>query len=81
MDYIKSFFSKDTKRGRAVRTGIQVFVAMLGFAAGLLAIPGIGDFLYQQGILAQAGSVAILAAIVSYIYNALEGLLNWLGKE
>jgi len=81
MDYIKSLFSKNTKRGRAVRTTLQALIAIFSFALGLLMIPGLADGLQSAGIGIQATTLAVWVGVVSYIYNALEGLLNWLGNE
>jgi len=81
MDYIKSFFSKDTKRGRAVRTALQTLIAIFSFILGLLLLPGLADGLQALGIGVQATALAAWAGIISYIYNAIEGLLAWLNKE
>jgi hypothetical protein len=81
MDYIKSFFSKNTRRGRAVRTALQVLIAIFSFVVGLLLLPGLADGLQALGIGAQAAALATWAGIISYIWNALEGLLAWLDKE
>ena len=78
MDYIKSFFSKDTKRGRAVRTTLQALIAVFSFVLGLLAIPGLADTLQSAGIGLQATTLAVWVGVISYLYNVTESLLNWL---
>lgn len=81
MDLLKSFFSKDTKRGRAIRTGLQALIAVFTFVLGLLAIPGLADALQSAGIGVQASTLAAWTGVVSYLYNSLEQLLNWLKTE
>lgn len=81
MDTIKSFFSKDTKRGRAVRTALQALIAILSFVLGMLALPGLADTLQSAGIAVQASTLAAWTGIVSYVYNALESLFIWLKEE
>lgn len=81
MDTLKSFFSKNTKRGRAVRTAIQSVLAIFTFVIFMLAMPGLAEALQEGGIGVQAGTLAAWHGVVSYLYNALESLLEWLGNE
>ena len=80
MELLKSFFSKDTERGRAVRTGIQAALAVLSFLYGFITIPGLGDFLASSGIVT-AGTFVTWVGVVSYLYNKLEQFFDWLGGD
>lgn len=76
MDF-NQFFSSKTIVGRAVRTALQVFVSVLGFFFGLLTLPGFGDYLAQNNIVA-VSTFAVWTGVVSYLYNAAEALMKWL---
>ena len=77
---IKSFFSPTTRRGRAIRTGLQVLVGVITFVAGILTIPGVQQLLIDAGWIAQAASLATWVAIIAYIQNALEAFIRYLSE-
>jgi len=80
MDLLKSFFSANTKRGRAVRTALQAFVALLSFIFGILTIPGLSDTLAQNNLVA-VSTFAVWTGVISYLYNAAEAALRFLSGE
>ncbi len=81
MDYVRIFTSKyltsDTRAGRAVRTGLQVAIAALGFVYGLLTLPGFGEYLVQNQVVG-AATFTVWTGVVSYVYNAVEALIKYL---
>lgn len=78
MENIKKLFSPTTKYGRAFRTFLQGFLAILTFAIGFLSIPGLEQFLIDQGVVAQAGTLGLWIGVVSYLWNLIEGFFKWL---
>lgn len=77
---IKKLFSKDTRIGRTVRTFLQAIIGILAFVLGLVAIPGVYDYLIANNVLA-GGTLALTIAVATYIYNAAESALKWLLSE
>lgn len=69
--------SKDSPKGRAIRTGLQVLIAILGFVQLVLADPTIHNYLVQNNLVA-IGTLAAIAAVVSYAWNKLEQLYTYL---
>lgn len=80
MSDLKSFFSSKTRHGRAVRTFLQTLFGVLTFVVGLLTLPGFEQALAEGGVVLQAGTLAAWVGIISYLQNALEGLLEYLGE-
>lgn len=77
MNNIKQVFDKNTSHGRAIRTALQAFIAIITFVSGLMAIPGFGGFLADNNVMTLA-TFGIWIGIVSYIQNALENFSLWL---
>ena len=71
MEFAKQLLNKHTKLGRAVRTGLQVVLAVLTAALGLLAVPGLEKQLFDLGFLPSMGLFATWSGAISY---AAEGL-------
>lgn len=74
MEFAKQLLNKHTKLGRAVRTGLQVVLAVLTAALGLLAVPGLEKQLFDLGFLPSMGLFATWSGAISYAWNAAEGL-------
>lgn len=77
---IKKLFSKDTRIGRTVRTFLQAIIGITAFALGLIAIPGVYDYLVTNNVIA-GGTLALVIAVATYLYNAAEAFLKWLLNE
>lgn len=75
--FLQKILSPKTGTGRAVRTLIQVTIAILGFTFGLLTIPGLGEYLVANNIVAMS-TLAVLTGVVSYLYNAVEAFWKWI---
>ena len=68
-------FDKSKPSIKALRTFLQAVVGILAFLVGLVAIPGVSDYLSGQPMLANV-SLATVIAIVTYLQNAIEDLLK-----
>lgn len=77
MEQIKLLFSKDTKLGRTVRGAIQLTLSLLTFIIGLVSLPGFNELVSQNTGTAVATLVTI-NFVVTYIYNTLGSLLQWI---
>lgn len=76
MELLKPFISKHTRIGRAVRTALQVALALLPAALAVLGTPGLEQKLVDLGILQTAGLFPVWAGMVSYAYNIAEHIYN-----
>lgn len=74
MELAKQLLNKHTKLGRAVRTGLQVVLAVLTAVLGLLAMPGLEKQLFDLGFLPSMGLFATWSGVVSYVWNTAEGI-------
>lgn len=70
---IISFFSKETAVGRAVRTGIQVAIATLILAVGVIESTEFRDWVSAVGLAGILPTLATTSALLS-------ALLSWLEK-
>lgn len=77
---LKQLFSKNTVIGRTVRTFLQALIGIVAFLLGLAAIPGVNDYLVQNGVVA-AGTLALVISIATYVYNIAEKAIKWLQEE
>jgi len=62
---------KDTTFGRAVRTGVQVFITVAPIITGILVLPEVQAFVQQNIGWAFAALVPVIA-VVTYLYNVLQ---------
>lgn len=79
MNTLHKLFSKETRVGRTVRGALQLAATILTFFLGLLAVPGVSDFVTQNWAIT-ASSFITLNAVITYVYNAVESLLEYLGE-
>lgn len=79
--HIKGLVSPTTRRGRAIRTALQAFISIGTFLYGLLTIPGLEQFLYDQGAISTLGAFSVWTGVVAYIQNAAESLFKYLWGE
>ena len=81
MELAKQLLNKHTKLGRAVRTGLQVVLAVLTAVLGLLAVPGLEKQLFDLGFLPSMGLFATWSGVVSYVWNTAEGIYKALYSD
>lgn len=78
VNWIKWLFDKNTRRGRGFRTAFQGVLGLMTFLYGILVIPGFGSFLADNNLVT-IGTFGIWLGVVSYLQNAFEDFMKWLG--
>jgi len=68
-------FDKSKPSIKALRTFLQAVVGIIAFVLGLLAIPGVSEYLSNNPALANI-SLATCIAIATYLQNAIEDFLK-----
>lgn len=68
-------FDKSKPSIKALRTFLQAIVGIIAFVVGLLAIPGVSDYLSENPALANV-SLATVIAVFTYLQNAIEDFLK-----
>jgi hypothetical protein len=75
MNKTKALFSSSNGVGRTVRTVLQSFVGVLAFAAAVIAVPQVQEFVFENTVVT-AGSIATAIGVITGVQNALEKLLR-----
>lgn len=73
----KVMFDKSKPFIKALRTFLQAVVGITTFILGLLAIPGVADYLSNNPALANI-SLATIIAVFTYLQNAIEDFIKTL---
>lgn len=73
MNLLSNLFDKNTRRGRAMRTALQVLVSMLSFLGALFALPEFADLVTSEGYVT-VGTLAAWTGVIAYLQNLLEDL-------
>lgn len=68
-------FDKTKPFIKALRTFLQSVLGILTFVLGLLAIPGVADYLSENPALANI-SLATVIAVFTYLQNAIEDFVK-----
>ena len=79
MELLKPFISKNTRIGRAVRTALQVAIALFPAVLAVLNTPGLEQKLVDLGVLQAVGLFPVWA--VSYAYNIVEHVYKDIKEE
>lgn len=66
--------NKTTPTGKAVRTFLQALAGTLLFVLGFVTIPGVGEYLNDNNIVALP-TLATCISVITYVHNALENYL------
>nr|DAJ13005.1 MAG TPA: hypothetical protein [Podoviridae sp. ctK5Q1] len=81
MELLKPFISKNTRIGRAVRTALQVAIALFPAVLAVLNTPGLEQKLVDLGVLQAVGLFPVWAGAVSYAYNIVEHVYKDIKEE
>ena len=81
MELLKTLISKHTRIGRAVRTALQVAIALFPAVLAVLNTPGLEQKLVDLGVLQAVGLFPVWAGAVSYAYNVVEHFYKDIKEE
>lgn len=72
LDFFKPWFSKNTPRGRAVRTFIQVFAGFNLLLGAIVALPQFKEFMEMIGLGGQVAAMSLFIASLSRLQSFIE---------
>lgn len=77
---VQKTIDKDTDHGRAIRTAVQVALGIISFIAGILVIPGLGQWFADNQVVGLS-TFATWVGVVAYVQNKLEALKKYLDEK
>lgn len=71
----KNIIDKNSPTGKGVRTTVQAFVGVTTWLLGLLAVPGVAEYLADNELFTIT-SLAVWIGVMTYLQNTAERVLE-----